>query len=317
MPIDAEIINVRKDTSNYTLLNPFIYTIQLEHGKFKWQIEKRYKDFSFLSNKLLAHRAVERIKAPLRRTQRHFEDVVNTFYGREHKDGCPFKYPRDDDDDRNFKEQLFYVTHSLSKSEDLKEMSLEEARNQVLTPSSPKSTDSEAENETDRLHKPENEDHMKYTPGLKNHNLPHFPMVPDSMVSDDHIQERKEKLEAWLRSVLSIPVNRNYHETAEFLEISRFSFINEIGGKYKEGALKKRSGGGRVYVGMKQCCVRYFLPWGKRWLIVKDTYCCYMNPNSERIRLVLLIDEGFEINPKDLLTSLKNEREFIIANQQQ
>ena len=296
-------------------MNPYIYTIQLEHGKFKWQVEKRYKDFSILSNKLLAHRAVERIKAPLRRTQRHFEDVFNTFYGREHKDDCPFKYARDEDEDENFKEQSYYVTHSLSKSEDMKQISLEDAQKQVIPSENVK--DTESETETDRLHKPENEEHSKYVPGLRNHNLPHFPMMPDSMVSEDHLQERKEKLEAWLRSVLSIPVNRNYHETAEFLEISRFSFINEIGGKYKEGPLKKRPGGGRVYVGIKQCCVRYFLPWGRRWLIVKDTYCCYMNPNNEQIRLVLLMDECFEINPKDLLTSLKNEQEFIIANQQQ
>uniref|UniRef100_A0AC34Q529 Phospholipase n=1 Tax=Panagrolaimus sp. JU765 TaxID=591449 RepID=A0AC34Q529_9BILA len=313
LPIDAEIIDVQKDdTSTYHLLNPYIYTIQLEHGKFKWQVKKRYKDFSILSNKLLAHRAVERIKAPLRRTQRHFEDVVNTFYGREHKDTCPYKYARDDDDDKLFREEFYEVT-TLSKAPDLAQMTLEEARNQTNTMSSHSSEG----NENDALQKTASFGHeTKYTPGLRQHNLPHFPMVPDSMVSDDHVQERKEKLEAWLRSVLSIPVNRNYHETAEFLEISRYSFINEIGGKYQEGPLKKRPGGGRVYVGLKQCCVRYFLPWGKRWLVVKDTYCCYMNPNNEQIRLVLLMDEGFEINPKDLQSSLKYNREFIIANQQ-
>ena len=130
-------------------------------------------------------------------------------------------------------------------------------------------------------------------------------MMPDAMISEDHMNERKEKLEAWLRYTLDIPVNRNYHETAEFLEISRYSFINEIGGKYKEGKMKKRPGGGRVYTGIKQCCVRWFVPWSKRWLIVKDTYVCYEYPSDENMRAVLLMDESFAINSDEFTTMIR------------
>lgn len=65
-----------------------------------------------------------------------------------------------------------------------------------------------------------------------------------------------------------------YHSSylqAEFLEVSRFSFVSELGGKHCEGFVKKQHGGGRVFIGYKQCCVRYFLSWSKRWLILKVT----------------------------------------------
>lgn len=98
------------------------------------------------------------------------------------------------------------------------------------------------------------------------HTLPRFPMMPDSMVTN--LEHRKELLENWLQMVLHIPINRNHHETAEFLEVSRYSFVNELGGKHTEGFVKKRPGGSRVFLGWKQCCVRYLLPWSKRLLKV-------------------------------------------------
>ncbi len=45
--------------------------------------------------------------------------------------------------------------------------------------------------------------------------MPAFPKMPDAMVSHSHtvMEERREKLEAWLQGALSLPINRNYHET--------------------------------------------------------------------------------------------------------
>ena len=202
LPIDAEIVNVQKDTSSgLHLTSPYVYTIQLEHGKFKWQVQKRYQDFSYLSNRLMAHRAVERIKAPVRRTHRHFEDVVNSIYGREHRDDCPYKYSRDDDENhRGNGRQDSIEIQTMRPDIGFKEMSLADAAKQDITP--PKPANSGEEDNDDPI----------YLPGRSGH-LPHFPMVPDSMIDDIHIVERKKKLEAWLKAVLSINVNRNYHET--------------------------------------------------------------------------------------------------------
>ncbi|PIO60348.1 hypothetical protein TELCIR_18157 [Teladorsagia circumcincta] len=88
---------------------------------------------------------------------------------------------------------------------------------------------------------------------------------------------------------------KRHDSQAEFLEVSRFSFVNELGGKHTEGFVKKRPGGARVFLGWKQCCVRYFLPWSKRWLMVRDSFVAYMDHRTERIRLVLLMDKDFKV----------------------
>lgn len=55
----------------------FRYTIELTHGKFVWTVARRYKEFSNLSNRLLAHRAIEKIKAPVRRARGKVEDALD------------------------------------------------------------------------------------------------------------------------------------------------------------------------------------------------------------------------------------------------
>ncbi|VDK21977.1 unnamed protein product [Anisakis simplex] len=80
------------------------------------------------------------------------------------------------------------------------------------------------------------------------------------------------------------------------MEVSRFSFISEVGGKYTEGFVKKRPGGTRVFIGWKSFCVRHCLRWSKRWLILKDTSVCYMDARTEQIRFVLLFDRDFEVS---------------------
>lgn len=49
---------------------------------------------------------------------------------------------------------------------------------------------------------------------------------------------------------------------------------------------------------------------------MKDTYCCYMNPSDENIRLVLLFDEQFEIDAMDLGINIK-PRVMVLSNLQQ
>jgi hypothetical protein len=216
LPIDAEIIKVEKDTSSSLhLVSPYVYTIQLEHGKFKWQVRKRYQDFSYLSNRLMAHRAVERIKAPVRRTQRHF---VNNIYGREHKDGCPYKYSHDEEDDctRDVEEESVEV-YPMAPDIEFKEISISDAAKQ------------DAFNQSLNLKSESEDDGPIPDPTFKPNgprNLPHFPMVPDSMIDDAHVVDRKKRLELWLRSVLSIAVNRNYHETVSFFTI-RFNYFKQ------------------------------------------------------------------------------------------
>uniref|UniRef100_A0A914XKB9 PX domain-containing protein n=1 Tax=Plectus sambesii TaxID=2011161 RepID=A0A914XKB9_9BILA len=64
----AKIVKAERDSSSVHLFNQFVYTIALEHGPFKWTVQKRYRDFTHLNNRLIAHRAAERIRAPARST---------------------------------------------------------------------------------------------------------------------------------------------------------------------------------------------------------------------------------------------------------
>lgn len=50
----------------------------------------------------------------------------------------------------------------------------------------------------------------------------------------------------------------------DFLEISPLSFVNDLGGKRKEGVVQKRSGGHRSTTGCFRL-KRSFIDWCGRW----------------------------------------------------
>ncbi|CAJ0951474.1 unnamed protein product, partial [Mesorhabditis belari] len=298
-PVNAKIIKAEKNQeSGIHFINKILYTIQLQHGPFKWSLVRTYRDFSVLNNRLRAHRAAERIRAPLHRVQKRMDEMfesVGLDLMQNHKEDCPY-YRKQSKRERRENQTKF-----LKRTADAFESNNDEAPIASIDTTSPL--------EEEQRHKVERavqsgilEDEP--SPGestakkrkvrtRKRHQLPHFPLIPDSMVSN--LEQRREQLESWLQMLLHIPINRNHHETAEFLEISRFSFVNDLGSKHNEGLAKKRPGGALVFYGWKQCCVKWVLPWSKRWLMVRDTFVAYMNPSSEKLRLVMLIDQAFKI----------------------
>ncbi|CAD5217208.1 unnamed protein product [Bursaphelenchus xylophilus] len=272
--VTAKITKVEKDSStNLHLLNPWIYTVEATHGRYKWTVFKRYADFAQLAKSLGGHRRLEQIKSPFRRARNKIE----------------MSFQDIDQETKDYELQI------LEKGKELGDFgtprtdtdSGDEPTSNGKTPDSP-------EEEVD-----EDDD-----------GPPRFPLLPDSMISEVHMERRRVQLEKWLRHALTEPVNRDYHQMAEFLEVSRYSFINELGGKHKEGSMKKRPGGGKVYIGCKQFCVKWILPWMERYLILKDSYVCYINSN-ETVRLVLLFDEQFEIDSPDVVTSTKPKYMFL------
>uniref|UniRef100_A0A915LU94 Phospholipase n=1 Tax=Meloidogyne javanica TaxID=6303 RepID=A0A915LU94_MELJA len=278
LPVEATIIKVQRDTSTgYHILNPFI--------------------------RLMAHRAAEMFKAPVRRARHRIEEVI---------EGTTIE---EEDKQKQGKEPNLYPIFTLSKSPEIDDYNEGCVADSTWETSGVSKTSNENNSNN-------NSSQQNSTPQIPlkfqtANQLPHFPVLPDSVLSDTQMQERAKRLEKWLRSVLEIPINREYHETAEFLDVSRYSFINELGGKYKEGKVKKRPGGNKVYIGCKQFCLSWLLPWSRRWLMVKDTYVAYMDPSNEQIRLVLLFDEQFEINSHELLINTKQRpKEFVVSNLQ-
>jgi phospholipase D1/2 len=78
----------------------------------------------------------------------------------------------------------------------------------------------------------------------------------------------------------------------KFVESSPLSFMRELGRKYKEGIVKKHSGGYR-----QGCCANIGarIKWLKRWLITKDSWIAYLNPKTGHVRAVMLVDKFFHV----------------------
>uniref|UniRef100_A0A915B7M1 Phospholipase n=3 Tax=Parascaris univalens TaxID=6257 RepID=A0A915B7M1_PARUN len=299
VPVKARITNVEKNTKfGLHLINAYLYTIELEHGPFKWSVVKQNKDFAILAARLMTHRAAERIRAPVRRAQEVLDDALESVgvdIIPDHRENCPYRSRPRTKVFTLTKEQNEINSKGTDSGQrvDDADSNGELSRDRGLNDSERSSRTRRAPLARMDTTVPEESQGSRRRTSTRTHHLPSLKFLPDS-VGDPN--ERRATMEVWLQAVLHIPVNRNHHETAEFLEVSRFSFINELGGKYAEGFVKKRPGGTRVFIGCKQFCVRHCLRWSKRWLILKDTSVCYMDARTEQIRFVLLFDRDFEVS---------------------
>lgn len=90
--------------------------------------------------------------------------------------------------------------------------------------------------------------------------------------------------------------------------------MSELGRKYKEGIVKKNSGGYR-----HGCCANIGarIKWLKRWLIIKDTWIAYLNPKTGDVRAIMLVDKYFLVRTGRLHTgsvkklSILNSSRFV------
>ncbi|KAL7675084.1 hypothetical protein ACOME3_001353 [Neoechinorhynchus agilis] len=212
VPIECKVIKA-EPIGNYTdmdFMSSYIYTIRLKHGKFVWEIEKRYRQFYHL-HKLLSK-------------------YITTFMRRSISD--------------------------------------------VLSGSNPDSMD-----------------------------IPKLPLPNDliAKLNSDNIGYRAVALEDYLNHILRYPKFRNHDATKEFLEVSVLSFIGELGPRFKEGLLKKRSmddvKGKRFYNWIPfffDCCKFQRV---SKWFAVKDSYICYIRPETQELAFPILFDHGFSCNP--------------------
>ncbi|CAB3404351.1 unnamed protein product [Caenorhabditis bovis] len=305
VPVNAKIVKVERNTDRgIHLINSLLYTIELEHGKFRWTVVRNFRDFTVLNNRLMAHRAHEHIMAPIKRTQERFDTYLENIgidIIPDHKPECPYSDSR-----RKKHPHMSVLKRDTNEFEVPRGAPLASMDSPITPEQNGGANEEEAVKVDASIQKAVQSGILDDSKGSEGsakrsrrqrkrdrHTLPRFPMMPDSLVTN--LDQRREQLENWLQMVLHIPINRNHHETAEFLEVSRYSFVNELGGKHSEGFVKKRPGGSRVFLGCKQCCVRYFLPWSKRWLMVRDSFVAYMDPRTEQIRMVLLMDKEFKV----------------------
>uniref|UniRef100_A0A336MPQ6 Phospholipase n=1 Tax=Culicoides sonorensis TaxID=179676 RepID=A0A336MPQ6_CULSO len=152
--------------------------------------------------------------------------------------------------------------------------------------------------------------------------LPRFPNKPDALVPFESIPGRMKQLEDFLKNLLAISIYRQHPETVEFLEVSPLSFISALGGKGKEGALKKRSGSTRPSQRgcdcfgccSNDCCFRLnqfcstgvCSRWRNCWFFVKDTFFGYIRQKDGVVRGVGLFDQGFDVSQGVYSTGMRN-----------
>ncbi|CAG0914405.1 unnamed protein product [Notodromas monacha] len=136
--------------------------------------------------------------------------------------------------------------------------------------------------------------------GVSAHRLPSLPALPETFVTESHVEERAEVLEEYMNIVLNDPLFREHADVLDFLEVSGLSFVEELGGKGKEGLVQKRPWETRREANVcYRCacmCVDVTSPaWRHRWLIVKDTWLGYLQPSTGKVHAIMLFDQGFEV----------------------
>ncbi|KAK4012263.1 phospholipase D1 isoform X1 [Daphnia magna] len=161
------------------------------------------------------------------------------------------------------------------------------------------------------------------------HSLPRFPLLPEALVPLDQMEQRMNQLENYMKAVLENGIYRNYSETLSFLEISRMSFIDQLGEKRKEGWIKKKNGTNSSTIckvrcreenGEYLCCCCIMCGhrmgisgiWRQKWIFVKDSFFGYLRPDTNEIGCILLMDQDFKIATGIEETGLKHG--LIVSN---
>ncbi|KRZ68452.1 Phospholipase D1, partial [Trichinella papuae] len=288
-PITAEITEVAEYGSSgiFNAFHSRVYKIELQHGKHRWTIFRRYKDFFSLHNRILLYRA-KRTLIPTARRRHHqlqhsLEYNSRTAGGGNNEAAAPSAQPGDTSRDGE-----------MIKVKQLSPVLLKygyESRSQIAAVDQPTDGDHCTMTTSLQYNKSDGTIEQSLKRNKKHCRLPSFPVWPN--IFHARADNRKERLAKYLSAVLHVPAYRNLQETREFIEVSRFSFVSGLGGKNKEGYLKKRPGGRLTYGGVVRCCAELMASWQYRWVFLKDSYLAYVKPEGEDLRAVMLLDPGF------------------------
>ncbi|KRZ21202.1 Phospholipase D1, partial [Trichinella pseudospiralis] len=286
-PIAAEITEVAEEGSSgiFNAFHSRVYKIELQHGKHRWTIFRRYKDFFSLHNRILLYRAKRTLipKARRRHHQYSLEYDSHAAGGGNNEAAAPSVQPGDTS-----------RHEEMIKVKQLSPVLLKygyESRSQNAAVDQPTGGDRCTVTTSLQYNKSDETVEQSLKRNKKHCRLPSFPVWPN--IFHARADNRKERLAKYLSAVLHVPAYRNLQETREFIEVSRFSFVSGLGGKNKEGYLKKRPGGRLTYGGVVRCCAELMASWQYRWVFLKDSYLAYVKPEGEDLRAVMLLDPGF------------------------
>lgn len=149
----------------------------------------------------------------------------------------------------------------------------------------------------------QSESHAEKRLSARKNGLPTFPKKPDSFISSDDIQSRKELLEKYLQHTIRCSLYRNHPEMLKFLEVSHLSFVANLGGKGKEGRVLKLANTEKT---------EWWAPlwrktraWTKRWFAVEESFVLYLREDNT-IGNLLLMDKYFQADTDPSATGKPN-----------
>nr|XP_013800635.1 PREDICTED: phospholipase D1-like [Apteryx mantelli mantelli] len=254
-PIRVRVLEVERFTSTKKVPSPNVYTIELTHGEFIWQVKRKFKHFQEFHRELLRYKAFVRIPIPTR---------SHTVRRQSIKRGEPRQMPSLPHTSESTVREEHFSSRRVSVQCAAQSVQGHTVRRQSIKRGEPRQ-------------------------------MPSLPHTSESTVREEHFSSRRKQLEDYLTKILKMPMYRNYHGTMEFIGVSQLSFIHDLGPKGIEGLIMKRSGGHRIpglkCCGQGRMCYR----WSKRWLVVKDSFLLYMKPDTGAIAFVLLVDKEFNI----------------------
>ncbi len=131
---------------------------------------------------------------------------------------------------------------------------------------------------------------------------PKFPTDNDHLILSSALDDRCQVIKDYLEKILSYKPFRDHPKVLELINVSPFSFIEEMGPSILEGIVKKRTGD-NVYYGnfstYRFYCDSAKIFYKKRWFIIKDSYIIYLNhKKNHNVNYVMLVDRNFEVKMK-------------------
>ncbi|XP_050681584.1 phospholipase D2 isoform X1 [Leptidea sinapis] len=268
--------NERSVTTN--LLNPNLYTINLEHGDFKWTIKKRYKHILYLHQQLTLYRASLKIPFPTKAHKTRRASFKNTVELEEERE----------------KVALEAATRNNSKKRDGRPRDGRPRKRKGALPRFPRKPEVMITYEGIQLRMKQLEEYL-------------YNLLNISIYRNHH--ETVEFLEV---SHLSFIAELGVKGKEGMIVKRTGSTRPGQAGCNCFGLL-----GTMVCVRCNYFCTGLVCAkWQERWLFVKDTFFGYIRPSDGRIKGIMLFDQGFEVSTGMYSTGLSNGLQILNQSRQ-
>lgn len=284
LEIEVQIVDHERSSTTH-LLNPNLYTIELKHGPYVWQVKKRYKHFYALHQQLRVYRATLNIPFPTRTHKERRASFRNNY--------SSAAEARDEQRKRNHGEKgkgdvVEEEEHEMNKRNSKKK------KKKGALPRFPNKPDSLVPVESVPLRCQQLRDYL-------------YNLLNINLYRNHH------------ETVNFLEVSELSFVNALGLK-GKEGLIQKRTGSTHPG----QAGCNFCGCFQNSCCIRcsYFFSdmlrrkWRDRWFFIKDTCFGYINPKNGQIRAVVLYDQGFEVSTGIYSTGLRNGLQIMTYSRQ-